>query len=349
MQSVAKAVGVSTMTVSRVLRNRPEIKKETRDRVWQEISAQGYRPNPLVSALMTQLRTNTVVQDGAVLALVHCLPEGTTLAPNMKTFKVAVKARARELGYGLIEFYLRDFGMVEARLMQILESRGIRGVIFEHFFQHGQRLRFDFSKFACVAIGPSILSPEFHRIESDRFREMQMALDQAQARGYRRIGFTTLREVELLLDYQRFAALSLAQSYWPEADRVPWLEVQRVEDYRDAIVGWYRTHKPDVILTQSPRVYEYLIEAGLRVPEDVGFLHLGYNKEFQHLGGVDPNWRQRGISAVDRVVEQMNRNEFGVPKNPMITYVKSRWIEGPSLRPRGGGQVAAGPHSKSAG
>ena len=335
MKSVAQAVGVSVMTVSRVLRNRPEIKPETRRRVWAEVAAQGYKPNPLVSALMTQLKAKEKVRDGAMLALVHCLPEGYELSENMMTFREAARARAGDLGYGLIEFYLRDYGMIINRIVEILQSRGIRGIIFEHFFTHGHRFNCNFSSFACVALGNSIAHPEFHRIASDQFREMQIALHQAESRGYRRIGYATLREVEILCNYQRMAALALAQSYMERSQIVPRLEVESFESLEQELLAWYERHRPDVILTQHPASYKFLTDAGIRIPEDVGFLHLGYNAKFKHVGGVDPNWRQRGVSAVDRVVNQLNRNEFGVPESPTVTYVKSEWVEGPSLREAG--------------
>ena len=320
------------MTVSRVLRNLPGIKSSTKERVLAVVQELNYVPNPLVSALMTQLKTRNRVDQGDTLALVHCLPDGYVLTENMHSFLLAVKERAAALGYGLIEFYLRDYNMTVNRLMGILETRGIRGVIFEHFFTHGHRFDYDFSRFACVAIGPSIESPEFHRIASDQFREMQMALQEVELRRYIRIGYATLKEVEILLNYQRMAALTLAQSFMNPEHVVPRLETATLDGLRGDLIAWYQKYRPDVILTQHPVVYQYLEDAGIRIPEDVGFLHLGYNTRFSHLAGVDPNWQQRGISAVERVVNQLNRNEFGVPANPMVTYVKGRWAEGPSLR-----------------
>ncbi|OGO63552.1 MAG: hypothetical protein A2030_02380 [Chloroflexi bacterium RBG_19FT_COMBO_50_10] len=59
MKDVAKLAGVSTKTVSRVVNNQGEIRKETRERVQVAIEQLGYRPNVLARSLIHQ-RTNTL-------------------------------------------------------------------------------------------------------------------------------------------------------------------------------------------------------------------------------------------------------------------------------------------------
>src|SRR5215218_5422509 len=59
MQDVAKAAGVSTMTVSNVLNNYPHIREETRDRVLRAIDELGYRVNVAARNLRAG-RTNTI-------------------------------------------------------------------------------------------------------------------------------------------------------------------------------------------------------------------------------------------------------------------------------------------------
>jgi LacI family transcriptional regulator len=59
LKDVAKLAGVSTKTVSRVVNNQGEIRKETRERVQVAIQQLGYRPNVLARSLIHQ-RTNTL-------------------------------------------------------------------------------------------------------------------------------------------------------------------------------------------------------------------------------------------------------------------------------------------------
>ena len=59
LKDVAKLAGVSTKTVSRVVNNQGELRKETRERVQAAIEELGYRPNVLARSLIHQ-RTNTL-------------------------------------------------------------------------------------------------------------------------------------------------------------------------------------------------------------------------------------------------------------------------------------------------
>jgi LacI family transcriptional regulator len=59
ISDVAKTAGVSTMTVSRVLTGKGEIRAETRERVQRVIQELNYRPNSLARNLKTQ-RTHTI-------------------------------------------------------------------------------------------------------------------------------------------------------------------------------------------------------------------------------------------------------------------------------------------------
>lgn len=59
IREVARAAGVSTQTVSRVLNNRPDVAPATFERVQQVIAETGYRPNMLARSLI-QGRTHTL-------------------------------------------------------------------------------------------------------------------------------------------------------------------------------------------------------------------------------------------------------------------------------------------------
>ncbi|MER5430209.1 LacI family DNA-binding transcriptional regulator [Streptomyces sp. NPDC002588] len=88
---VAKAAGVSHQTVSRVVNDKPKVKKATRERVLQVIDELGYKPNRLARALaggtvrsVTVLTSDTTLY-GASLAL-----RGIEEAARAADFAVAV-------------------------------------------------------------------------------------------------------------------------------------------------------------------------------------------------------------------------------------------------------------------
>ena len=68
VRDVARAAGVSTQTVSRVINEQPNIRPETRDRVLAAIAALGYRVNNAARSLGTRTtRTLGVIASDATL------------------------------------------------------------------------------------------------------------------------------------------------------------------------------------------------------------------------------------------------------------------------------------------
>ena len=53
MKDIARDLGVSTVTVSKVLRNHPDVGQETRDRVLARVKELDYRPNLAARGLVT--------------------------------------------------------------------------------------------------------------------------------------------------------------------------------------------------------------------------------------------------------------------------------------------------------
>jgi LacI family transcriptional regulator len=89
IRDVAAAAGVSRQTVSRVLNDRPDVAKETRQRVLDVIGQLGYRPSSLARSL-TQGRSYTL---GVVSYGVQYFGPSHTLA--------GIEGQASEMGYTL--------------------------------------------------------------------------------------------------------------------------------------------------------------------------------------------------------------------------------------------------------
>ena len=54
LHDVAKASGVSSQTVSRVINQRPDVAEATRAHVWETIRRLGYKPNTLARSLVSR-------------------------------------------------------------------------------------------------------------------------------------------------------------------------------------------------------------------------------------------------------------------------------------------------------
>jgi DNA-binding LacI/PurR family transcriptional regulator len=96
MADVARLAGVSHQTVSRVLNDHPNVRRETRERVLAAIEGLGYRRNSTARALVTK-RTNTL----GVVAF------DTTLYGPASTL-YGIERAARDAGYFVSIVSLRD-------------------------------------------------------------------------------------------------------------------------------------------------------------------------------------------------------------------------------------------------
>ena len=90
MKDIARDLGLSVMTISKVLRNHPDISEETRKRVLQRMSELNYRPNLAARSLITGR--------SSMIGLV--VPD--LLHPFFAQVANAVSGEIRKHGYGLI-------------------------------------------------------------------------------------------------------------------------------------------------------------------------------------------------------------------------------------------------------
>ncbi|MBK1879754.1 LacI family DNA-binding transcriptional regulator [Pelagicoccus mobilis] len=333
MQTIADRVGVSKTTVSRVLRNHPNHNRETRKRILDVAEELGYRPNPLVSALMTDLghHRGGKKEQALALGLIHCLPYKKKLAIQMIELRESLREQAGKQGYDLEEFYLNEPGMTPKRLIEIINARGIQGVIFEHFWVPVKRLDVDLSNLSAVAIGRSMMNPSLHRIDTDHYQAMAIAAEKLLERGYRRIGLVNTLPTESIIGYRREAAFKQVASLYPSIDSASIYTPRTISELEEGFQAWFEKHKPQVVASQHMQLYRTMKKIGLRVPEDVGFVHLDMQKDLDGFAGLVANWGEKGRIAANQLIDQMNRNERGVPSQNHITVVEARWVDGPSI------------------
>lgn len=102
LATIAAAAGLSRNAVSLALRNSPEIAPSTRARVQALAEKMGYRPNPLVTALMSQL-TRGRSRWRATIACIDLRPEAYAVQRNPILLPAirGIERRAQSLGFSL--------------------------------------------------------------------------------------------------------------------------------------------------------------------------------------------------------------------------------------------------------
>jgi DNA-binding LacI/PurR family transcriptional regulator len=333
IRDVARQAGVSHTAASLALRGSPRVSTATRRRVEQAAAQLGYQPHPTVATLMAQLRTLKTKPFIDTLGFITAWParDGWEQSPNHRRFFVGVEARAKELGYKVEVFWLREPGMTSRRVSQILRTRGIRGLILQSLPKAHGHLSLDWPHFASVAKGLTIVRPRLHRVISSHFEDVRLVEHHLRRLGYRRPGLVIGAELDARVDRAWLAAYLLHQHDLPTRDRVPALILES-DASAAKVARWMQQHRPEVILFSDLPVPAWLKQMGLRVPEDVGLVHLDWSEECAPLAGLDANSEAVGSAAVDLLVGQLQAHEFGIPAREKTVAVSGRWVPGTSLR-----------------
>ncbi len=334
LRDVAEKAGVSVMTVSRVLRNQRNISTETKEKVNRIAAELGYRPNPMVSALMSYRRSARQTVTYSSLGFLTSFPSKQAWRENRlyQEFFEGAKVCADRHGFGLEEFWLREPGMSAERMSQILYNRNVPGLLIAPLPVSQGHLRLDWEKFSAVTIGYSLARPLLHRAVNHQFRSMRLAMRQLRKVGYKRMGLAMSGSYDNRVDHQWSGSFLAEQVRFEPGDKVPLYLVEDEEWTETNFVKWYRKNQPDVIISQQKEIVKWLSNLNLKVPQDVGFVHMNCPDNSGEFAGIYQNGRVIGEVAVDFLVAMVQRNERGVPSLAHSVLVEGTWVDGKTIR-----------------
>lgn len=335
LQDIARDTGFSVSAVSKALRGESEIPVATRETLRQRAEALGYRPNPLVSALMATRGSGKRRLTAVPLALISDIGDGPlteSKEPNTRQIAKNIHARAGELGFAVEEFTIGERGLGAERLAKILHTRSILGIVLETCRDYSEVMRLPLDKFCLIARGNNQYLQVFNSVTSEAYANMWLALSQAWELGYRRPALAIDSGTHsITLSRYRGAYLAFLESKTP-ARPLP-LPPPYSHESSAQILQWFRKHQPDVIVGKH-EIASLLAKNSIRIPEDIAYICVDHKPEFTHLAGVDSNMQAIGRNLVDQLVLRMERNEFGLPDNPARILVNGTWIPGPSCPPQ---------------
>ncbi len=329
MQEIATVASVSRMTVSLALRDSSRVSTKVRKRIRALAKKMGYRPNPLVSALMAQRSAHKSPDAVYPMALINNHGAATTFRkdPLYGTLLRGIEHRCVELGFRAEIFSLRGPGATSAaRLHRIFEAQGIRGVIVLPVASEFPELEFPWAHYSAVTLGHTLHSPSLHRAASNQFQNSWTALESARALGYRRLALLLPEVTNARTNYHFTAAFLAFQRYTAGIASIPPCH-QSFPDDASRIATWLKRHRPDAIIGYGD-FREELAAIGWRVPDDAGYINLNLLKLDHTVSGIDSQIGLVGRAAVDMVVAQLHRNESGSPAQPRTNLVTGRWHAG---------------------
>lgn len=335
MKDVARQAGVSIATVSKCLHGKRGIPARTREAVIKVAEAMGYRPNPLVSALMQTRRTRSPAsRDRPTLAFVTAFPTPDgwlkMSSPLQRLLFKGAEERAEERGYQISPYWLYRDEMSNQRFGEMLRARGVQGLLLAPLPRLGMRIELPWQHFSVVAHGLTLAEPVFHRTSNDHYQSMVLAMRECWRSGYRRPGFLMDGPLSKRLERRWEAAYMIMRESLGFDTRVASLLYQAWDP--DEVCRWVRRERPDVViaLIQDDHLRQ-LAERGLRIPEELGVVSLSVHEPGSRLTGIHQNARHIGHVAIDKLIALVERNETGIPSDPVTLTIEGRWNAGHTL------------------
>ena len=325
MRQLASRLGLSTMTVSRALRNAVGVSADTRRRVHAAAELQGYVPDPLLGVLNAYRHGRRQVAAREKIAFVtnFSTPDGWRRVLTFARYFDGAQRRARQLGYDLEPFWLGDPSLTERRASQILRGRGIRGVVVGPLADGRSELRLDWSHFSAVAVGRSLTAPQLTTVSINHTQAFELAWNEAWKRGYRRIGLV-LTEGEDQRTTGSLRASCVLQQLRVRTGLVPILFTPGFSG--SAMLTWQHECAPDVILSSEQSHYDALRAARPRalLPP---FVHLNVDPAAPDAG-VDQGHDLVGEQAAALLHLKLIQQQTGVPHPRELLLIDGRWYEG---------------------
>ncbi len=117
IKDVARACGVSTQTISRVLNDRTDVSRSTREKIVAVMEEMDYQPSALARSMRQQTKTL-----GVIIAGLHYFGISTTLT--------GITQAAENRGFNLMIKELPSFYSMEMQpLIQSLTAHQVQGII----------------------------------------------------------------------------------------------------------------------------------------------------------------------------------------------------------------------------
>jgi LacI family transcriptional regulator len=333
MREIAAAAGVSVMTVSLVLREQGRVSTAMRSKVKQCAERLGYRPDPALSALMTYRHERQSVRDYHTMAFVTNFPTQFGWRDEVYTrlyYEGAVD-RAEKLGYRVEPFWMSQPQMTPERAGQILESRGIKGLLVAPVHAAVARLPLAWERFCSVSLCRNLVSPDLNVVDHNHAHSMALTWQELRRRGYRSVGYAISEFSEEIAGRQWLATLLVEQWRRAAGERIVPPLVAR-EWNRPRFAAWLRQHRPDVVISPHIAAYRWLRELGWKVPGEIGFVWLEVDP-IEGITGVAQHFENVGVAGVDLLHLELVRSAYGIPSVRQSIGIDGTWFEGATLRP----------------
>ncbi len=336
MRDVAKAAGVSVMTVSYALRGHPSISEETTQRVCRIARDLGYASHPLVSAFISEIRHGKEMKSPPTIGYVSMYKrrEIWRHAPFHGAQFEGVSARCQALGFRLGVVEPMVSGLSGKRLTDVLLYNNYCGLIIAAMPSDCAEVKIDWTRFPLVVLGNTMPKPVLHRVEINHLQSMQLGFQHLSDLGYRKIALATFHQSSSRIGDHYLAAAELFNRKLPASRRIPPLICTPSGMTPKKLRQWIDRHRPDALIDAGQGRYRPLLtQAGLRIPDDLAYAVSNWTAACTGLAGLNQHPYEVGSAAVEVLAKQIYGNQKGIPAHRMVTLLDATWVDGASAPP----------------
>jgi LacI family transcriptional regulator len=331
MKDIAKDLGLSAVTISKVLRNHPDIAQETRERVLKRVQELDYLPNILARGLVT----------GRSYLIGLVVPD--LLYPFFAEIAKSISTVVGAQGYSVIISSSDEDAQIEAREIQHLVSRQLDALaVASSDSSTASFARMDRASHPYVLIDRQFDGLAANFVGIDDVAAGRMATEHLLHRGCRTVAHirgrensTGMRRFEGYRQALQARGIACEERYVVASERVD----SGSEELGAEAMRRLLAHKPrpdGVFCFNDPLAIgamNAILEAGLRIPEDIAVIGCGnlhYNGSLRvPLSSIDQHSQQVGEQTANlllKLIESKSRPE------PVSLILMPRLVERESTR-----------------
>jgi LacI family transcriptional regulator len=272
IKDIAKALGISTSTVSRALRDSYEISPETKTMVLDCAERLGYRPNPIALSLKEK-RSRSI-------GVVVCEVANSFFSQIIN----GIESIAYDKGYNVIISQSRESYDREVLDLQYLASRGVDGLLISLSTETGDisHVKTLHDRGLPIVLFDRVTDEiNTHKVILDNYKGAYDATEHLIQKGFKKIAILAGSEflsttTERMMGYQE-ALKAYGISLKPEYIRHCFYGGMDFSEVEDAVNRLFTLKdKPDAIFTTADKLtigcMRTLKRRGIRIPSDMGLV-----------------------------------------------------------------------------
>ncbi len=338
MADIAAELGLSVSTISLAIRQNPRIPEETRNRVVATAQRLGYKANPVLSELMSELRRHRGIDYQRTIALLNTHPTCPSLAahPAYAAIRQNCGNHAAQHGYVIDEFWIFSPDINPVRLATILHNRNIHGALIIGP-QFPEAIRENYASIwrdlTCVGIGLPCADIPFSNTRIDHHTLILDAINNLRAAGYLRPALVFSAEADRLVEGRVSAGYAHALLQLPPTSRLPiYSQYNASQPISNDLLRWLDHYQPDAVISIYPDLLSQITTHGWACPERIGFVLLDRIAGHEHLTHLDQRHDLQCEAAFDLLVGHLTRHQHAPADSTRLILNRPRWVQGATTR-----------------